>query len=171
MQNREIIARAGEIAARTRRDPFRAAKEEGVFVSFGRCGDLPGAYCTVRGVRILLLNERLTPAMRHVVCAHEMGHHFLHREHMPALSRARSPEEEAYIRTTEREANLFAAEFLLEDSAVLAILAEGGDTAAVAAALKVPAGLAAMKRIALGEKELDIPCEEPPAGFLAAVCR
>lgn len=167
MLDREIVELAARIAAGTGRDPFRAAREEDVFVSMASLNTLPGAYCTVRGVRILLLNERLPPDLRRVVCAHEMGHHFLHRERMPSLSRPHSGREDAYLCRAEREANLFAAEFLLSDEAVLPLLSAEG----AAEALEVPPEVLLMKRIALGEKGMAVPCTEPPAGFLAGICR
>jgi len=86
---------------------------------------------------------------------------------MPSLSRPHAGREEAYLCRAEREANLFAAEFLLSDEAVLPLLSAEG----AAETLEVPPELLLMKRIALGEKGMAVPCAEPPAEFLAGICR
>ena len=79
MRRKDILALAGEMAALHDRDPFSAAWAEGVRVAFYPFRDLPGMYGTVLGIPFIAIQSGLSPMSARVICAHEMGHHFLHR--------------------------------------------------------------------------------------------
>ena len=126
MYDRDIIELAEALAERFSRDPFQLAESEDVTVSFCDLGSQPGAYYVVRGYPILLLSEQLPPSRSEMVCAHEMGHHLLHRDILCRRQDVKNPPPLSgeTVRRTEREANLFAASFLLPDEAVLSAEAD-----------------------------------------------
>lgn len=111
-----------DAAAQTRklcggRDIYETAENSGVNVWFRRLGGLKGFYICEHGARYIVINEDLDPMMKRVVCAHELGHDVLHRE----LSAGGIRENTMFLDSnkTEREANLFAAQMLVSDRAVL----------------------------------------------------
>lgn len=114
MQKADIISLARRLRKRARRDPFLLARREGVTVSFCAFQKQLGAYCVLDGVPILLLNGKLSRKQKRQICAHEMGHHFLHsRQLLPLNKSPRSP----FAKRAEKEADLFAAAFLGKDGA------------------------------------------------------
>lgn len=157
MYDRDIIQLAQTLANRFGRDPFQLAEAEEVTVSFCDLHRQPGAYYVVRGYPILLLNEHLSQPLSEMVCAHEMGHHFLHEEILRRRQGVKNPPpfSQETIRQTEREANLFAATFLLPDEAVTA--AEETD---------LPPEFLQMKAAAMRLMEKLPPAEEPDPCFL-----
>ncbi len=101
------------------RDPFEIARQLGVEVLF--CpdfGPLKGMYRVVRRNRFIFINDSLAPQMQRIVCAHELGHDQLHRN----LAKDGALQEfMLYDMTTkpEYEANIVAAEILLDTDEVL----------------------------------------------------
>lgn len=118
------------------RDIFETAENSGAKVWFRRLGALKGFYICENAVRYIVVNEDLDDMTKEVVCAHELGHDILHRE----LSAGGIRENTMFLQTnkTEREANLFAAEILLSDKAVLSELEYNSSPNAVAYELNVP---------------------------------
>lgn len=104
------------------REPFDLAKQLKIDVKFCELGNLKGIYVVAYRNRYIRINENLERDMRRLVCAHEIGHDRFHRE----LARLypQSHELISYDMTSkpEWEANMFAAEFLLEDSEVLELV-------------------------------------------------
>ena len=75
-------------------------------------GSLKGMYCIVKRNRFIFLNKDLSPQMKRIVCAHEIGHDRLHR----ALAKKHGLQEFVlYDMATkpEYEANIVATEILL----------------------------------------------------------
>ncbi|MBQ8136451.1 MAG: ImmA/IrrE family metallo-endopeptidase, partial [Clostridia bacterium] len=80
--------------------------------------------------------------MQRLVCAHELGHAMLHRSIRGAFL------EFALFDTVDRleyEANLFAADFLLEDSEVRSLALEGEDALSMARKLNTNVNLLLLK--------------------------
>ncbi len=165
MYDRDIIQLAETLAARFVRDPFQLAEAEEVTVSFCDLGSQPGAYYIVRGYPILLLNEHLSPRRTEMVCAHEMGHHLLHRDILCRRQDVKNPPPigEETVRQTEREANLFAASFLLPDEAVASV---GGTAAEAAERLGLPEEFLEMKAAAMRVMGKNPAAAEPDPCFL-----
>ena len=63
------------------RDPFQIANALGINVmdDCENLGSLKGMYCIVKRNRFIFLNKDLSPQMKRIVCAHEIGHDQLHR--------------------------------------------------------------------------------------------
>ena len=75
-------------------------------------------YCVIiHGIKFIAINENLRPAERKIVAAHELGHIILHSDKLKAAAH-----EDMNIYNiadkTEYQANLFAADLLLDDDEV-----------------------------------------------------
>ncbi len=95
------------------------ASDLGVRIRYFPLGDLKGFYLVLEEVPFIVLNQALTEPVLRIVCAHEFGHHLLHRE---LAGKTVFNEYELYQMENrlEREANLFAAFLLIPESAVRA---------------------------------------------------
>lgn len=95
------------------------ASDLGVRVRYFPLGDLKGFYLLLEDIPFIVLNQTLPEPVLRIVCAHEFGHHLLHRE---LAGKTVFNEYELYQMENklEREANLFAAFLLIPDSAVRA---------------------------------------------------
>jgi len=143
----------GDITKRSRklirmygtRDPFAIAKELGVEVIFAEgLNRLKGMYRVIKRNRFIILNSSNSEAMNTIVCAHELGHDQLHREFAKS-----SPIQEFMLydmaSRQEYEANIFAADLLLDDSEILDYIEKGYDSLKIARATKTDINLVALK--------------------------
>lgn len=145
------------------RDPFAIARGLGVQVLFRNdFTRLKGMYKVILRNRYIFINANLEPAMQHLVCAHELGHDLLHRR----FFRAGTFQEFVLYdmkSKPEFEANVFAAELLLEDSVVDSCLKGGYDVFQVAGMLGVDVNLLLVKVNQMYEGGAP---ELPPRDFL-----
>lgn len=135
-----IISRAEDIRrAHGGRDIIETAENTGAKVWFRPLGSLKGFYICEQGTPYIIINDALDELTARVVCAHELGHDVLHRE----LAEGGIRDGTLFLSNnkTEREANLFAAELLLTDKAVLSELDYNNDPATAAYDLGVPVEL------------------------------
>lgn len=114
------------------RDPFEAVKALGIKVSYKDLGSLKGAYFGMFDIPVIAINEMLDENMRRIVCAHELGHHILHSESIQSC-KIMCFDTPGIL---EREANLFAAAFLIDRKKATDCLLCGYTTAQTAAILK-----------------------------------
>ncbi len=166
MKNSDILTLAAKAAARYGRNPFSAAEAEGIGVSFYSFHKLPGMYGVVAKHPFIALKTGLAPGAARVICAHELGHHFLHRA-VAASGFFRESMIFGGAGRLEQEANLFAAEFLLSDEDILPPLRYGISPDALAEELSVPPQLIALKAAALRLKGASVQDVPPPARFLS----
>jgi len=123
---------------------IRAAlcEELGIRVRYMDCENpLKVYFVTVSRIKNIVINNRVHDAVQRILLAHELGHAILHRE--IALLRG-FQELELFDSTSpaEYEANLFAAELLIEDGELLDLLNDDDKSFfGVAKALSVPAEL------------------------------
>ena len=150
MTEDRIRALAAETAARCgTRDPFRAAAQQGITVlprsDFAR---QKGAFTVVAGEPFIFINSRLSEETQRIVCAHELGHALLHRGEGQAVFM----EFELFgaADRKEREANLFAAELLLDGEEISPLAREGMDAAQIARAMGVHVDLVLIKMDSMG---------------------
>ena len=148
---RDLVRRCGT------RDPFRIARELGIEVLF--CpdfGPLKGMYRVIKRNRFIFINEDLSPRMQRIVCAHELGHDQLHRN----LAKGNALQEfMLYDMATkpEYEANIVAAEILLDTDEVLEYIYEYGYTSEqIARAMHTDINLVALKIAHLAETGYDL---------------
>ena len=128
------------------RDPFEIAADIGVEVMFcDNFGPLKGMYRVIKRNRFIFINNQLSEQMQRIVCAHELGHDQLHRN----LAKDNPLREfMLYDMTTkpEYEANIVAAEILLDSNELLAYVYEYGYTSEqIARAMNTDINLVALK--------------------------
>lgn len=121
-------------------DPIKLCKAMGIILLFQSMGKHEGAikgFCMkCKRIRTITVNSDLSEIIQKIIVAHELGHATIHTGngvhtfHDIAL----------FDQTTEmeREANLFAAEYMLEDKEVLDALNQDTTFFNVAAMLRVP---------------------------------
>ena len=149
------------------RDPFEIARQLGVEVLF--CpdfGSMKGMYRVIKRNRFIFLNRDLTPQMQRIVCAHELGHDQLHRS---LATTGAIQEFMLYDMTTkpEYEANIVAAEILLDMDAVLDYVYNFGYTSEqIAKAMETDINLVALKVAHLAESNRGLRPMEHRADFL-----
>lgn len=127
------------------RDPFRIARELGIFIKYtDSLHRLKGMYTVIKRNRIIILNNKNPQNLNRIVCAHELGHDQHHREY---AKNNVMQEFALYDMSTrlEYEANIFAASLLLEDDVILNMIENGYDTVQIAAATKSDINLVALK--------------------------
>lgn len=149
------------------RDPFCIAKELGIEVLFcSDFGPLKGMYRVIKRNRFIFINEDLSPQMQRIVCAHELGHDRLHRN----LAKGNALQEfMLYDMATkpEYEANIVAAEILLDTDKVLEYIYQYGYTSEqIARAMHTDINLVALKVAHLIETGYDLRRQDHRSDFL-----
>ena len=162
-----IVRRAQSLVKRCgTRDPFEIAEHLGVeILTVGSLKQLKGFYRVIKRNRFIFLNEKNSPQMNRIVCAHELGHDQLHREFAASNT---LQEFMLYDMNSiqEYEANVFAANLLLEDDAVLELIYDGYNIVQIAAELQSDMNLVALKVDYLIRKGHDLRWQEYFAKFL-----
>lgn len=140
MTKREIKKYANSFCDR---NPFSAAAKKGITVLFSDLPDSTKGVCyTAFGKRIVLINSRLDETEARYVCAHELGHAVLH----PELNYSFLITKTLFLPSKfEREADIFAAELLIDDSTLRQVEFERMSAAQVAAVLNLPEKLIQLK--------------------------
>ena len=141
-----ITARAEKlIRSLGTRDPFSIAGQLGIEIIYASdIRRLKGMYRVIKRNRFIILNAKNSDKMNAIVCAHELGHDQLHRE----LAKE-TPFQEFMLydmaSRTEYEANIFAAELLLDTVSVLEYVKNGYDSLQIASATETDINLVALK--------------------------
>lgn len=133
-------------------DPFAIAKQLGIEVRYMESfRQLKGMYAVIARNRFIFLNANNSEEMNRIVCAHELGHDQLHREAAKG-----EPLQEFSLwdlsGVREYEANLFAAQLLLQDEEILSHALAGKTCAEIAALTETDPNLVALKTECLKEK-------------------
>lgn len=149
------------------RDPFNIARQLGIEVMLcNDFGPLKGMYRVVKRSRFIFINADLSERMQRIVCAHELGHDQLHRN----LAKGNALQEfMLYDMTTkpEYEANIVAAEILLDTDEVLEYIYQYGYTSEqIATAMGTDINLVALKIAHLAESGYDLCRIEHKSDFL-----
>jgi Zn-dependent peptidase ImmA (M78 family) len=104
------------------RNPFELCDALGIIVHIEDLGKkLKAYYFAERRIRNIVLNSRVDEILQRVLIAHELGHDCLHRK-IAALKSYGITDPFGLINPTEKEANLFAAELLIDDDELLDLL-------------------------------------------------
>ncbi len=124
------------------RDPFQLCEESGIRVRYKDLGkDIKAYFFCQSRIRNIVINQRTVDSVRRILCAHELGHGILHKE-LAAMRGFQELELFDSVAPAEYEANLFAAELLIEDDALLELLNDNEKSFfGVAQELSVPAEL------------------------------
>ncbi len=110
-----------------------------------------GFYLRHSRQQVVVVNSTFTESMQQVILAHELGHAVLHRN----VSRMRAFHDFSLFYQTsayEYEANIFAADYLLDDAELLALLYRGTTIFKAASLLRVPGELLDFKLRVLQQK-------------------
>jgi Zn-dependent peptidase ImmA (M78 family) len=139
------------------RDPFELCKELNIKIRYMNLGNYMKAYFFYQSrIKNIIINSNIVEPLHRILVAHELGHALLHCE----LAMMNSIHEfELFDNTskTEYEANLFAAELLIEDNQLLSMLNDSNKSFFdVARELYVPAELLDFKFRVLKNKSYRI---------------
>ncbi len=149
--SKEVLTRVDKLLAKYKtRDPFRIARQCGIELIVKELGALKGFYKVIYRNPFIFLNKSLPAAMARLVCAHELGHHFLHREFAAFGFEETSLFSPASRR--EYEANLFAAELLISDREIRELAEYGYTEAQIASSIGMDLPLTQLKLAALQAK-------------------
>lgn len=141
---REVRRRAAQVLREYGTgDPFALAREMHIEILVRELGTLKGFYKDVYGAPFIFLSRRLTRGEARLVCAHELGHHLLHRQFAAFGFEEVSVFSPASRR--EYEANLFAAELLLDTKEVFVAARAGYTAERIAAELGADVRLVELK--------------------------
>lgn len=121
-------------------DPFRLCKAMDILLLSESMGlhdnAIKGFYMKCKRIRAITINSDLPEVVQKVIVAHELGHATIHQDSGICTFHDISLFEQ--ISDLEREANLFAAELLLEDQTVLNTLNQNITFFHAASVLMVP---------------------------------
>jgi Zn-dependent peptidase ImmA (M78 family) len=106
-------------------DPGRLARAMGILLLYEPMGERPNAckgfYLSQSRAQVITVNSCLPEELGRIILCHELGHAVLHRK----ASAVRAFHDFTLFDSTsalEYEANIFAADFLMEDGSVLELL-------------------------------------------------
>lgn len=145
------------------RDPFLLAAEQGIEIMLRDDFDrLKGAFSLMLNVPFIFINNNLSDEMKRIVCAHELGHAMLHQKFCRKMKSQTIQEYEIFdIRsTTEYEANIFAAELLIDEKELAEYESYGYDIVQMAKASGININLLLIKYYEMQErygKQYNIP--------------
>ena len=130
-------------------DPFELLDDMGVIIRRSNAYPRDGlrGYCTIMNkTRYVVINQKQPEAEQRVVAGHEAGHLILHKAEL----RAGAPMQDFDVYNVksrlERQANFFAADFLINDDDVLDLMhSRDADFFDVAKELYIPAPFFAFK--------------------------
>jgi len=146
------------------RNPFVIADEIGVHIRFRNdFVKLKGFYKVIERNRFIFINANLAEHEQRIICAHELGHDALHR----TLAKFGILQEIMLIDMKlrpEYEANVFAAEILLDDNEVLELANEGFDEGQIASALDTDAELLLIKMNEMNKRGARFRLSRVPSG-------
>ena len=130
------------------RDPFRICREKGIEIMYRDdfIGQ-KGAFSLMLNVPFIFINNNLSDEMKRIVCAHELGHAMLHRKLCRQRKNQTIYEYEIFdIRnSTEYEANIFAANLLIDEREMNEYMSYGYDIVQTARAMNLNVNLLLIK--------------------------
>ena len=125
------------------RDPFKLCRAMGIVLLFQSLGTAPdaikGFFLESKRIRTITVNSDLPEVIQKTIVAHEIGHALFHRK--TGIHAFHDIMMFVQNSVMEKEANLFAAEYILEDQKVFEVLNRDTTFFSAAAALYVPAEL------------------------------
>lgn len=104
-------------------NPFSLAEHLNIFVSMKELNNLKGFYCIINRERHIVINNSLCQEDKILVCAHELGHDRLHQD-LAKISALNDFEFYSMKSKPEYQANIFAADLLLDDKQIGELLNE-----------------------------------------------
>lgn len=137
-------------------DVFSLAEKTGIKLIYRNdFVKLRGMYAVILKNRFIFLNSNLSEEMMKITLAHELGHDVLHRD-LAALGVLRDYMIIDMKLRPEYEANLFAAEFLIDDESILELSKEGMDIFSASKILSTDPNLVSLKMRIMREKGIKL---------------
>lgn len=124
------------------RDPYKICEELGVRIRLKDLGtDIKAYYFYQSRIRNIVINNRVSETVRRILLAHELGHDRLHRE-IAMLRGFQEIELFDSALPAEYEANIFAAELLIDDDELIELFNDkDASFFGIASSLYVPSDL------------------------------
>ena len=141
-------------------NPFRLAKAMGIIVDYASMGTSPesckGFFLYQSRKKHITLNSDLPISTQRIILAHEIGHAVLHKKELTLLKAFHDFGLYDSTSRLEKEANLFAAEFLLDDDYVDEYINASYDMFSIARLLRVPPEMLDFKLRIMNDKGWNI---------------
>ena len=151
METRALAARLA--AKHGTRDPFRIAEDMGFIIVFAPLVDMRGFQQRAKRRNIIYINDALDEHQQRLVCAHELGHHLMHR----GMNRVFMDHSTQIVtQKFENEAHLFSLELLFPDDALLDFVSLPISDAAAFMGVPVPLATRRMQTIDPALLQMDL---------------
>ena len=131
------------------RNPFVIADENSIIIKYiNDFKTLKGMYTVIKRNKFIFINANLPEEIQKVVCAHEIGHDTIHSfmAEMGAVSETTLFDTK---NSFEFEANVFAAELLIDDNLALAMARDGMSISDIASSLCLDKNIVEIKFLSL----------------------
>lgn len=127
---------------------------------------MKGMYTIIKRNRIIIINDNMPERMQQMVCAHELGHDALHRQFAKDGGLREFMLYDMKSRP-EYEANMYAADLLLDDEEIMELAKCGYDMQQVAGMLNTDINLIGLKMASMNYRGFDLRIGiEPKSDFL-----
>lgn len=161
MNDRTLTVPNRLIQVHNTRDPFQLARLLGYAVKFLDLKNQKGFCTNIYNNFFIFINRNLSDQMQRMTCAHELGHILLHKDR---LARTKTGKLAQFVEMelfdikneAEYEANLFAANLLIDESDMMDKLKSGYDIVSAAAYLDVNVNLLAIKLAEMSKNGLPL---------------
>lgn len=149
------------------RNPFTIAEDNGIMLIFdSNLNKMKGMYTIIKRNRIIIINDNMPERMQQMVCAHELGHDALHRQFAKDGGLREFMLYDMKSRP-EYEANMYAADLLLDDEEIMELAKCGYDMQQVAGMLNTDINLIGLKMASMNYRGFDLRIGiEPKSDFL-----
>lgn len=129
------------------RDPFQIASKLNITVKYISTKKQKGFCKIILNRKFIFINRNMSEQMQKMVCAHELGHLLLHRQILTEKSFLLDYELFDIRNDTEYEANVFAADLLIDEEDLSELTLAQTDIISAASALDVNVNLLMIKLI------------------------
>ncbi len=158
--NNELFSLPGKLKKKYgTSDPFRLAEYLGFVVKFLDLKGTKGFCKKILNNYFIFINVNMSEEMQCMCCAHEIGHILLHKNYLSTPEYLMHMELFDMRNRTEYEANLFAANLLIDDDELLRQIHAGHDIVATASSFGVNVNMLALKLAEM--KKAGIPVNVP----------
>ena len=125
-------------------NPYKLCEQIGIEVVHADIGSLKGMYTCIKRNRFIVINENLDDNIKKIVCAHELAHDQLHRG-ISSSSWMKDYDLTIVNSKYEYEANMFAAELLVQEDELIALIKESKTLNEISKILYIDPNLISMK--------------------------
>ena len=138
------------------RDPFRIAKYLDIDVKYINTRRQKGFCKIIDDCMFIFINRNMSEQMQKMTCAHELGHLLLHRDILTERSFLLEYELFDIQSQTEYEANVFAADLLIDEDELYELMKPDIDVVTIASSLDVNVNLLMIKLIEMQKAGVDL---------------